>query len=139
MTTTPNHDEATAPTYALEPDDALVRALLGDTDIHERTTAMVDEVLALREQTDDLRRRAHWLLTEVALHDQAASDRVRALLALEPFHSAGTDDIIEGVGQLVAVLTGGERLHFALVDLGQEFQDTAENANLTPVQEVAAP
>lgn len=133
------HDEATAPTYALEPDDALVRALLGDTDIHERTTAMVDEVVALREQTDDLRRRARHLLTEVALHERDADERVRRLLALEPFHSAGTDDIIEGVDQLVAVLTGGECLHFALVDLGQAFEDTAESAKLEPLpaQEVA--
>ena len=89
-----------------KPDDAIVRALLGETDLHKRTTAMVDEVLALREQTEDLRRRAYHLLTEVALHEQDAVDRVRTLLA--SFQSAGTDDMIEGVGQLVAVLTGGE-------------------------------
>jgi hypothetical protein len=116
-----------------KPDDAIVRALIGDTDIYDRTIALVYEVTKLQLETDELRLRAHGLLNECGAFEAEATVRVRSLIStcgLNDF--ATTDDVTTGVCELVSALTGGGRLHDALHELSDKFKVVAEGSAQRP-------
>jgi uncharacterized small protein (DUF1192 family) len=126
-------------TTSTKPDDAIMLALLGDTDLRERTAAMTAEVERVAAETRDLRLRAHAMLLECAELESAANDRLEVVVDQCAATITPKVDLREGVVNLVAALTGSDALHLTMCRLGEKWQSAAEDANYTDdEQEVAA-
>ncbi len=122
-----------------KPDDAIVNALLGDTDLRERTAAMTAEVERVAAETQDLRVRACALLSESHTFESSISDRLEVIVDQCAATITPKMDLREGVVNLIAALTGSDALHLAVYRLGEMFQDAADERELTEgTQEVAA-
>ena len=112
-----------------KPDDAIVRALLGDTDLRERTAAIAAEVYRLTDETRDLRERTAGLLQECAAFESAVGERVATIIDLSTSTLTPKPNLKDGVLALVSALLGAEELYNATYMLGEYFPPAAENPN----------
>ena len=129
MTTTPT-----------EPDHAIVSALLGNTDLRERTAAMTAEVERAVAETRELRLRGHALLHECGEFEKQLGPRIQSVIDQCDTTITPKMDLQEGILQVVGALLGTTALSSALYVLGDMFQEAAENSNYTEDadQEVAS-
>jgi hypothetical protein len=112
---------------------------IASSDIRERVLAAAADVELLAEQTQDLRARALALIEEANALEGPISEA--ATLTLEQYGSTefdALDDLLNGLGRLVTIMTGADRLYLELHHLADLFHETAEGSPHRGDQEVAA-